>query len=133
MLIPVCAVAAIVFDPERRVLVVERGTPPAVGRWSLPGGKLEAGETLAQAVAREVAEETGVVIEVGPLACVAERIGDGFHYVILDYLAKPIGGTLVAGSDARSARFVSQDELAKLPHTEGLLAVVAAASAMPWR
>lgn len=130
---PVCAVAAMVFDAERRVLVIQRGAPPAAGLWSLPGGKVEAGETLVQAVAREVAEETGLVVEVGPLACVVERIGEGFHYVILDYLARPTGGSLVAGSDARSARFVNDDELAALPHTDGLRSAVAAARDLSWR
>lgn len=122
-----------VFDAERRVLVIQRGAPPAAGLWSLPGGKVEAGETLVQAVAREVAEETGLVVEVGPLACVVERIGEGFHYVILDYLARPTGGSLVAGSDARSARFVNDDELAALPHTDGLRSAVAAARDLSWR
>lgn len=130
---PVCAVAAIVFDAQRRVLVIQRGAPPAAGLWSLPGGKVEAGEPLIQAVAREVVEETGLVVEVGPLACVIERIGEGFHYVILDYLARPMGGSLAAGSDARSVRFVSDDELAALPHTDGLLAAIGTARGMPWR
>jgi ADP-ribose pyrophosphatase YjhB (NUDIX family) len=133
MTTPTVAVGAFVFDPEGRVLLVERGSPPGEGLWSVPGGKLEEGETLAQAVAREVREETGLVVEVGTLACVVERIGDGYHYVILDYLARVIGrerGTdgemdargfvPRAGSDARAARFVSEAELYKLPLTEGL-------------
>ena len=95
---PICAVGAFVFDPEGRVLVVQRATPPGEGLWSVPGGKLEPSETLAQAVAREVREETGLVVEVGPLACVVERMGDDFHYVILDYLARVIGGKLAPGS-----------------------------------
>jgi 8-oxo-dGTP diphosphatase len=118
---PTVAVGAFVFDAEHRVLVVERGEPPGVGLWSVPGGKQEPGETLAQAVAREVREETGLVVEVGGLACVVERIDDDYHYVILDYRARVIGGALVAGGDARAARFVSLDELATLPHSEGLL------------
>ena len=130
---PVCAVGAFVFDAENRVLVIERGQPPGEGLWSLPGGKLEPNETLAQAVAREVREETGLIVEVGPLACVVERMGDDYHYVILDYLARAIGGKLVAGSDVRAARFVRDDELLKLPHTDGLLAVLARARATTWR
>jgi 8-oxo-dGTP diphosphatase len=137
---PVVAVAAIVFDPEGRVLLVERAKPPGVGEWSVPGGRLEDTETLAQAVAREVREETGLVVEVGPLSCVVERMGDDFHYVILDYLAHVIGGpdgrfTPVAGSDAAAARFVPSDELSKLPLTEGLLVVLERARAQhaTWR
>jgi ADP-ribose pyrophosphatase YjhB (NUDIX family) len=126
---PVCAVAAIVFDPEGRVLLVERGKPPAEGLWSVPGGRLIGSETLAQGVAREVREETGLVVEVGPLSCVVERMGDDFHFVILDYLARVVGGTLAAGSDARAARFVDEAELAKLPLTDGLVDVLTRARA----
>jgi 8-oxo-dGTP diphosphatase len=67
---PTVAVGAFVFDPEGRVLLVERGQPPGAGLWTVPGGRLEPGETLAQGVAREVREETGLVVEVGALACV---------------------------------------------------------------
>ncbi len=117
---PIVAVGAFVFDREGRVLLVERGKPPGVGLWTVPGGRLEPNETLAQAVAREVREETGLVVEVGALACVVERMGDDFHFVILDYLARVIGGTLAAGSDARAATFASATELARLPLTDGL-------------
>jgi ADP-ribose pyrophosphatase YjhB (NUDIX family) len=124
---PIVAVAAIVFDDQGRVLLVERGRPPAVGLWTVPGGRLEGAETLAQAVAREVREETGLLVEVGALASVVERIGDDYHFVILDYLARVIGGTLAAGSDARAARFVGEDELGALPLTDGLVDVLARA------
>lgn len=131
---PIVAVAAIVYDRDGRVLLVERGTPPGVGLWTVPGGKLESDETLAQGVAREVREETGLVVEVGALACVVERIGDDYHYVILDYVARVIGGELRAGSDARAAKFVDEGELAKLPLSEGLMPVLARARAThgPW-
>ena len=126
---PIVAVGALVFDGDGRVLLVERGNPPGAGLWSVPGGKVERGETLAQAVAREVREETGLVVEVGALACVVERITDGYHFVILDYHARVIGGALAAGGDARAARFVTADELATLPVTDGLGDVIARARA----
>lgn len=126
---PVVGVGAFVFDAQDRVLVIERGKPPSQGLWSVPGGRLERGETLAQAVAREIREETGILAEVGPLVGVIERIADDYHFVILDYLARPIGGALAAGSDAKAARFVDDAELAALPHTEGLLEILARARA----
>ncbi len=135
---PVVAVGAIVFDAAGRVLVIQRGKPPGAGLWSVPGGKLEPHETLVQAVAREVREETGLVVEVGTLACVVERMDPhperGFHFVILDYYARVIGGTLVAQSDVTDARFVDDAELATLPLTDGLADVLTAARAKqpPW-
>jgi ADP-ribose pyrophosphatase YjhB (NUDIX family) len=131
--IPVVGVGAFVIDGPR-VLVIQRGRPPGEGLWSVPGGRLEAGETLAQAVAREVREETGLTVEVGPFVCVIERFGEDFHFVILDYLARVVGGTLAAGTDAADARWVTDAELAALPTTEGLLDVLARARAIrrPW-
>ncbi|HUJ62656.1 MAG TPA: NUDIX hydrolase [Kofleriaceae bacterium] len=126
---PRVAVGAFVFDGAGRVLLIERGQPPGAGLWTVPGGKLEPAETLAQAVAREVREETGLVAEVGPLVCVVERIAEGYHYVILDYLARVIGGALDPGSDVRAAKFVADAELDALPLTDGLVAVLARARA----
>jgi 8-oxo-dGTP diphosphatase len=132
---PTVAVGAFVFDREGRVLLVQRGQAPAEGKWSVPGGRLESRETLAQAVAREVREETGLIVEVGTLACVVERMSEDHHYVILDYLARQIGGELKAGDDARAARFVDEGELQTLPLTEGLmpLLVRARAAFRTWR
>ena len=130
----VVGVGAIVFDEAGRVLLIERGKPPALGQWSVPGGRLEPRETLAQAVAREVHEETGLIVEVGTLACVLERFGDDHHFVVLDYFARVTGGQLAAASDARAARFVAEDELAALPLTDGLADVLVRARATqpPW-
>lgn len=132
-MIPVVGVGAFILDGPR-VLVVKRGRPPGEGLWSVPGGRLEAGETLAQAVAREVREETGLTVEVGPFVCVIERFGEDFHFVILDYLARVVGGTLAAATDAADARWVTDQELAALPTTEGLGDVLARARAIrrPW-
>ena len=126
---PVVGVGAFILDGPR-VLVIQRGRPPGQGLWSVPGGRVEAGETLAQAVAREVREETGLTVEVGPFVCVIERFGDDFHFVILDYLARVVGGTLAAGTDAADARWVTDQELAALPTTEGLADVLARARAI---
>ena len=128
-MMPIVGVGAIVFDDAGRVLLVERGKPPSLGLWSVPGGKLEPRETLAQAVAREVREETGLIVEVGALACVLERIADDYHFVLLDYFARVTGGQLAAASDARAARFVDPDELRTLPLTEGLADVLTRARA----
>jgi 8-oxo-dGTP diphosphatase len=128
------AVAAIIFDDLGRVLLIERGRPPGLGLWTVPGGRLEFGESLAAALRREVEEETGLLVEIGALVAVVERIGEGdsagYHYVILDYLARCCGGTLRAGSDARQARFCGPPELAILPLTEGLVPVIEKARAL---
>lgn len=126
---PIVAVGAFVFDRENRVLLVQRAKDPGKGLWTVPGGRLEPRETLAQAVAREVREETGLVVEVGALACVVERMGDDFHFVILDYLARVIGGELAAASDVSAARFVTESELEQLPLTDGLIPLLERARA----
>lgn len=127
---PVVAVAAIVFDAAGRVLLIERGRPPGVGQWTVPGGKVHHGEALAAAVAREVREETGLEVTVGALAEVVERVvpsdGGAYHYVILDYLAVVVDPTAtpVPGDDARAAAFVDAAGLLALPLTAGLLPVI---------
>jgi len=126
---PVAAVGAIVLD-GRRALLVKRGRPPAEGLWSIPGGVVKAGESLADAVAREVREECFIEVEVGPMVEVIERIdrdaegGLLYHYVILDFLADRIGGEPVAGSDAAETRWVDLDDLRDLDCTEGLEAIL---------
>jgi len=124
---PIVGVSAVVFDDAGRVLVVERGKPPAEGLWSVPGGRVEPGETMREAVAREVREETGLEVQVGALIDVLERRAGTRHYKIHPHVARVTGGTLVAGSDARDARWVTDEELAALPTTEGLADVIAKA------
>ena len=125
---PVVAVGAFVFDGDR-VLLVERGAPPAVGRWTIPGGKVERGERLVDAVCREVREETGLAVTCGPLVDIVERIDDAHHFVIVDYVAYGAGDP-IAGSDARAARWVAPDELDRLPLTDGLRPVLDRARAL---
>jgi 8-oxo-dGTP diphosphatase len=122
---PMCAVGAIVLE-RGEVLLVRRSHAPALGQWSLPGGRVQWGEALREACAREVREETGIDIEVEGLAGIAERIlpdDEGtveFHYVILDFWAKPRSHELRAGDDASDARWVPVGELTEYPLTAGL-------------
>lgn len=126
---PTIAVGGIVFDEDGRVLLVQRGKPPGEGLWSVPGGRLEPGETIEAAIAREVLEESGLVVEVGPHVETLERVGEDYHYVIHDHVARVRGGTLSAGDDARAVTWSTAAELATLPTTEGLLPVVERARA----
>jgi 8-oxo-dGTP diphosphatase len=108
------------------VLVVQRGQAPMAGRWSLPGGRLESGESLREAVRREVLEETKVRVGVGELVDVVEILAEGFHYVVLDYLCWPLDPSVKpsAGDDARGARYVSPSDLETLGATEAVIGIV---------
>ena len=113
---PIVGVGAVILDGGR-VLLVRRGHEPLKGEWSVPGGAVEIGETLASACAREVREETGLDVDVGPIVDVFDRIrrdADGrtrFHYVLIDFLCRPIGGTLACATDAVEAAWASAGEL----------------------
>lgn len=113
-LAPLVAVGAVVVD-DNRVLLVRRGSEPKKGHWSLPGGMLELGESLAKGVAREVLEETGIIVEPVELIELIDRIHHEtgrvrYHWVIADYLCRVTGGTLQAASDADEARWVERAE-----------------------
>lgn len=117
---PLVAVGAVVWD-GRRVLLERRGQPPAQGHWAIPGGVVELGETVVVAICREVREECGIEIEVGPLLGLFEPIlrdNDGrirYHYTIIDFLAYYRAGELRPGDDAADVRWVEPDDL---PHYE---------------
>ena len=117
----VAAVGAIAVR-DGRLLLVKRGRPPAVGRWSVPGGRVEAGESEPDAVVREVAEETGLAVRVGALAGEVVRAGPGdVTYRIHDYYVQVLGGTELAGDDADDVAWVAFEKLAGYPLTDGLL------------
>ena len=114
---PIVCAGAVVRDRDGRLLLVRRGHEPSIGLWSLPGGRVEPGESATQAAAREVLEETGLQVEVGDLLA-SVAIGD---YLVHDFAAVVVGGTLRAGDDATDARWCSFDEAELLPLTPGLL------------
>lgn len=111
-----CA-GAVVLDDAGRLLLIRRGRAPSAGLWSLPGGRVEAGEDAAQAAAREVREETGLDVRIGALLATVE-IGD---YLVHDFAAEVLGGELRAGDDATDARWCTFDEARLLPLTAGLM------------
>jgi 8-oxo-dGTP diphosphatase len=119
-------VGAVIKDARGRLLLIKRGHEPGAGLWSLPGGRIEPGETDTEALVREIREETGLVIEARQLIGAVQRPGqDGDVLDIRDYAATVTGGTLGAGDDAADARWVDVAELRSLPVTEGLTETLA--------
>ena len=111
----VACVGAVVTDTAGRLLLVRRAHDPGAGLWSLPGGHVEPGETNEQAALREVAEETGLAVVVGPEVGVVRRpAADGRVYVVHDHRAEPVGGRLRAGDDAADVRWCDRDAYAAL-------------------
>jgi ADP-ribose pyrophosphatase YjhB (NUDIX family) len=117
--VPFVGVGAVIVQ-NGRVLLIRRGQPPLLGEWSLPGGVLECGETLRDATVREAREETGLVVETVDMLGVYERVihsEDGrvrYHYVLIDFRCRPVGGDLKAGTDAADVRWFTREELPAL-------------------
>jgi 8-oxo-dGTP diphosphatase len=126
---PLVGVGALIFD-RGRILMAQRGKEPLKGWWSLPGGALETGESLRDAVCREVLEETG--LEVRPLRVfeiferiIRDKAGEPeYHYVLIDYVCRATGGSLAAGDDVCRVEWVLRKDLRKLQITEGTLDVI---------
>ena len=121
----ISCVGAVIVDSLGRLLLIKRGHAPAAGLWSLPGGRVEAGETDEAALVREMREECGLDVVPGELAGRVRRpAGDGAVLDIRDYLATVAGGSLTPGDDAADARWVPVAELGGLALTDGLVAAL---------
>jgi 8-oxo-dGTP diphosphatase len=119
-------VGAIISDPGGRLLLIKRGHEPGRGLWSVPGGRIEPGESDEQAVIREVREETGLSVRVGKLiGSVRRPAPGGASFDIRDYAATVLAGTVTAGDDADDARWVDRAEMLALPLTDGLAETLA--------
>ena len=127
---PFVGVGAVIVDEAARVLLVKRRFEPLAGQWSLPGGAVDVGETLEACIMRELREETGLDVEVGPVIEVFDRIMRDaagrvqYHYVLVDYVCRPSGGTLTAASDVSDVAWVETGELAEFGLTDKATAVI---------
>jgi 8-oxo-dGTP diphosphatase len=113
---PLVAVGVLV-EHDGKYLLIKRKKPPAAEHWAVPGGKVEYGETLENAAIREVKEETGLDIQLGEILAIVQVFREGFHYVIIDFRGKVIGGKLEPKSDALEARFFTINEILNLKMT----------------
>jgi len=133
---PLVGTAAAIFNGAGEVLLVQRGKPPNVGQWGLPGGLIDVGERLVEGAAREVREECGVAVEICDLVAVFEPIirdEEGrvrYHYVVVDYWGRYLSGDLRPDDDAADARWVVMDQLDSLPMYGESRAVVRRAHAL---
>ncbi|MFK4259992.1 NUDIX hydrolase [Agrobacterium tumefaciens] len=119
---PILAASAVILDEQKRILLVQRANPPDKGCWTLPGGRVDPGETLELAAIREIFEETGLLIRiVRELGQLSVPDGNGGVYEIHDFLAERIEGEAAAGDDAAAIGWFRNDELSRLPLTPDLL------------
>jgi 8-oxo-dGTP diphosphatase len=132
---PIVAVGGVVVH-ESRVLLIRRGQPPLEGRWSIPGGILEIGETIAEGIERELMEETGVRVRVLELIEIYEKVTRDlddqpqYHFVILDYACEFVEGTAEAGGDVTEVKWASEQELDGLALTGAAKRVIRKALSM---
>lgn len=125
--VPAIGVSGIAFNQQNEVLLIRRDQPPARGLWSVPGGKLEPGESLVEACQREFEEETGLKIRIVSLAALVERRVESFHYVIADFLVELVdvrNPIPIAGTDASEARWISLDRLGDYETVPGLAEII---------
>lgn len=124
---PAIGVGGIVFNEREQVLLIQRNQRPALGLWSIPGGRQEPGESLAEACEREIFEETGLTVKAVSIVAVVERRIEEFHYVIIDFLAslEAAGDRLPqAGGDAAQARWIDVRQLPEYPLVETLQEII---------
>jgi ADP-ribose pyrophosphatase YjhB (NUDIX family) len=131
---PILSVAAVVVDDAGRVVLVRRGKAPDAGEWSIPGGAVEIGESLEAALRREVREETGLEIAVGPFLEIYERVereaggAVRFHFVVIDYRCTVAGGTPRAGDDAVEVALVDPADLDRYGVAPSIRRVISSAT-----
>ena len=132
---PRVGVGAVILDGDQ-VLLIQRGGVTLPGKWSIPGGLVELGETTREAVCREIGEECGLEIELVDVCGVLDRVvrdAEGrvrYHWVLVDFLAEARGGTLCAGDDAADARWVALDDVETYDTTDGLMDMILRAVAL---
>ena len=128
---PILGVGAVIWNEKGEIVLIRRGNEPRRGEWSIPGGRVEWGETILEAISREVREETGLEVEIAGLIEVVDslsRADDGGvtrHYVLVDFAARTVAGELRAGDDASEARWVPHTELAEYKLWSETLRIIA--------
>lgn len=134
---PLVGVGAVIIEGPH-VLLVRRAHPPIQGQWSIPGGVLEVGELVREAAVREAREETGLIVDPGDLLGVYDRVlrdaceSVQYHYVLIDFLCRQVGGELHAASDAAEVRWFTREELPALKLAEDTLDVIRKGFAKLW-
>lgn len=131
---PMIGVGGLLFNRHNQVLLIKRDKAPAQGLWSVPGGKLEAGESLIECCRREIKEETGLDVEAISIVAVVERRIENFHYVIVDFLVELLNeqnDIPVASSDVSEARWIGLDKIGDYPLVTGLLEIIRRTASNP--